>query len=114
VNAKRKELIAQYKEREITGGVYLLKNTRGGKSALNSTTDMRGSRNRFDFARRTGSCVDKRIQDDWTRFGPDSYEFEVLDEVTKGAERSMKEFEADVAALKELWSEKLSGGGANE
>ena len=74
---------------------------------MEATTDIQGSKNRFDFSQKTGSCVDMRVRQDWETLGADSYVFEVLEEYPKGDTQTTKEFEADIAALKELWLEKL-------
>ena len=109
MDARKKEMIAAYKEREIVGGVYVIKNTQSGRKFLDATTDMRGSRNRFDFGQKNKMCVDKRIENDWKKSGAAAFVFEALEELTKGATQTMKEFEADVATLKQLWLEKLTG-----
>jgi hypothetical protein len=111
VESKRKELKLQYQERQVTGGVYAIKNTRG-HVLLESTTDLRGSKNRFDFAVKTNSCPNAKIRKAWQEFGPGAFAFEPLEEITKKDAQTMKEFEADVAALKDLWAEKLSLAGA--
>jgi hypothetical protein len=111
LESKRKELTRQYKERRITGGIYLIKNSLGGKSVLGSTTNIQGSRNRFDFSKKTGMCADKRIEAEWKRLGADAFSFDVLEEITKGEAQTDREFERDLADYKELWLEKLSGEG---
>jgi hypothetical protein len=111
LETSRKELARQYKERKITGGIYLIKNSRGGKSVLGLTTDIHGSRNRFDFSKKTDLCADKRIEDDWKRLGADAFSFDVLEEIEKGATQTDREFESDLADYKALWLEKLSGEG---
>jgi hypothetical protein len=111
MKSKRKELKLQYKGRQITGGVYAIKSTRG-RQLLESTTDLLGSKNRFDFAVKTNSCPNAKIRQAWQELGPDAFAFEPLEEITKKDAQTMKEFEADVAALKELWAEKLSLAGA--
>jgi hypothetical protein len=108
MNAARKELKQRYEQRKIVGGVYLIKNTRGGKMLLEATTDIRGSKNRFDFSQKTGSCVDMRIQSDWKKWGADAFVFEVLEEYEKGDSQTMNEFQSDISVLKALWDEKLS------
>jgi hypothetical protein len=106
----RKELQAQYKERKIIGGVYAIKNTRKDKLLLDVSTDLRGSSNRFDFAKKTGSCVNVKLQSDWNEQGSDDFAFEVLEESEKGETQTDAEFKADIDLLKEMWLERLSGG----
>ena len=103
----KKELIAQYKERETTGGVYIIRNTRNNKLLLDAATDIKIVRNRFEFAHKTGSCVNMKLQKDWAEHGSGSFVLEVLEELRKGETQTDKEFKADIDLLKEMWSEKL-------
>jgi len=104
----KKELQAQYKEREITGGVFAIKNTLNNKMLLAATTDMQASKNRFEFAQKTGSCVDMKLKNDWNTQGAGQFVLEILEELLKGDTQTDKEFKADVELLKELWLEKLA------
>ena len=104
----KKELQAQYKERRIIGGVYVIKNTHNNKLLLETSTDLQGSKNRFEFAKKTGSCIHMKLQTDWTEQGSSEFIYEVLEELEKGEEQSSAEFKADIDLLKEMWLEKLS------
>jgi hypothetical protein len=104
----RKELLAKYKEREIIGGVYVIKSIVNNIILLKAVTDLRGSVNLFEFSRETGSCVDMKLQSDWNKQGSDKFIFEVLEELKKGETQTDEEFRADISFLKELWAEKLS------
>ena len=108
-NPSRKELTRQYKERTKLGGVYLIRNTLSGKALFDSTADLQGSRNRFEFARKTGSCIDLKLQTDWAAQGGDAFVFETLEELKQGEGQTDAGFKADIALLKEMWLEKLSG-----
>ena len=105
---RKKELRSQYTEREVTGGVYLIRNTLNNKLFLDTAADLRGCRNRFDFAQQTGSCVYHKLQKDWAAFGHDQFVLEVLDELKKGETQTQEEFRTDIGFLKEIWREKLS------
>jgi len=107
-NKTKKELIARYKEREIIGGVYAIKNTLNDKMLLGAVTDLNGIKNRFDFSQKTGSCIDLKLQRDWSKQGSEQFVFEVLEELKKGETQTEKGFKADIALLKEMWLEKLS------
>jgi hypothetical protein len=104
----KKELLTQYKEREIIGGVYTITNTLNNKIFLEATTDLQKSKNRFDFSQKTGSCVHMKLQGDWDKQGGEQFVFEVLDELKKGEAQTMEEFNADIAVLKKMWIDKLS------
>ena len=103
----RKGLISQYKARKIVGGVYAIKNIHTGKIFLDSTMDMRASKNRFDFSQKTGNCTYKNIEEDWKISGPSAFEFEALEELERDDTQTDHEFESDIATLKEIWLEKL-------
>lgn len=107
-NNRKKELRAQYGEREVVGGVYIIKNTLNNKLLLDSAADLQGSKNRFEFAQKTGSCVNVKLQRDWTKQGSSQFVFEVLEEIKKGETQTQKEFGADINLLKEIWREKMS------
>ena len=108
-NNRKKELQSQYAEREVVGGVYLIRNTPGNKLLLETATDLGVCKNRFVFARKTGSCVYPKLQKDWAEQGGDQFVFEVLEELKKGETQTQTEFKADIDFLKEIWREKLSG-----
>ena len=107
-NKTKKELIAQYKEREITGGIYAIKNVLSDKLLLGATTDLNGYKNRFEFSQKTGSCIDHKLQSDWSKHGGEKFVFEVLDTLKKEKTQTEKEFKAEIDLLKEMWLDKLS------
>ena len=92
-----------YKERIVTGGVYAIKNTTNDKNLLLSTNDLQGSKNRFDFSKKTGSCVNLKLQADWDEFGADAFIFDTLDILEKTVAQTQKEFSDDLKLLLEIW-----------
>jgi hypothetical protein len=103
----KKELQAAYKERKIVGGVFAIKNTVSGKVLVESSADMQGSANRFEFMKKTGTCYNLKLQKDWIPDAP-PFRFEALEELEKPPAQNDTEFKADLQALKELWLEKLA------
>ena len=95
-----------YKAREVIGGVYAITNTQTGEKLIESSLNLQGSRNRFDFSQNTGSCIYKKIQADWDRYGADAFAFEVLEELVKSDTQTDEQFAEDVETLKELWLSK--------
>jgi hypothetical protein len=108
-NLTKKELQAQYKEREIIGGVYIIRNTMKNRLLLDAAVDIHGSKSRYEFAIKTGSCVHPKLQNDWLEQKGGQFEFEILDELKKGETQTNTEFKADIELMKEMWLEKLSG-----
>jgi hypothetical protein len=105
----KKELKRQYKARKVTGGVYAIRNTATDKLYLEATTDLRGSQNRFEFAKKTGSCIEWKLQRDWAAQGGDGFVFEVLETLEKGETQTDSEFQEDILLLKGMWLERLAG-----
>jgi hypothetical protein len=103
----KKALRTEYANRTVTGGVFAVKNTETGKMLVDATADMQGSRNRFAFMKKTGSCYHLKLQKEWS--GNPPFAFEVLEEIEKGETQTDAEFKADLSALKDLWLEKLAG-----
>lgn len=108
-NQTKKDMINQYKDREITGGIYAIKNTETGKMLIEATTDLRGRQNRFEFSQKTGTCVYVKLRDDWNKQKGEQFILEVLEELKKGESQSMEDFKADIEILLEMWLEKLAG-----
>ena len=104
----KKELQDKYKEREIIGGVYAIKNTMNNKIFLDVATDLRGIKNRFEFAQKTGSCIHVKLRDDWNNYGSGQFVFEVLEELTKGDTQTAEGFKEDLIFLKDMWFDSLS------
>lgn len=104
---KKKELLNKYKERKVTGGICVIKNTANGKMLLAAVTDLQGYKNRFEFFNSTGSCTDNRLKNDWNEFGADVFVLETFEELVKKETQTAKEFSEDIETLKEIWLEKL-------
>lgn len=104
----RKELIAQYKEREIIGGVYIIRNTQNNKILLKADANLQGSKNRFEFSQKTGACIELKLQVDWNKDGGKQFVLEVLEELKKSETQTEEEFKTDINILKEIWLDKLS------
>ncbi len=104
----RKKLVATYKDRIVTGGIYIVRNLRNNKILIDTALDITGIRNRFDFAKKMGTSFSPKIQNDWDSDGEGCFVFEVLEELEKGKTQNSKEFSEDLKVLKEIWKEKLS------
>ncbi len=103
----RKEKIASYKQRTMVGGIYSITNTQSKKKLLCCTTDLRGSKNRFDFSVMTDSCVNIKLKEDWNLLGDGAFVFEVLEEVTQKETQTEAELSEEVAVLRQLWEERI-------
>lgn len=108
--SRKKELIAAYKQRTPTGGVYAIACPPAGKVLIKGDFDLQGAENRFRFAVSTDSCVVPALKEDWKQFGGKSFEFSILEEIKQAEEQSNLDFRRDIQTLEELWKEKYSPG----
>ncbi len=102
----KKALKEQYKNRPRKGGLYCVKCIQNDKHWVHSSTDLKGAKNRFDFSILTNTCLENEVKEDWNIYGPSSFSFEILEEITKKETQSEREFADDVATLFEIWNEK--------
>lgn len=107
--ARQKELLAQYRERKIVGGVCLIRCGATGRSLLLPAADPESQRSRFAFAVSTDSPLLPAMALDWQTFGAESFTFETLEELEKGPTQTDREFRADLELLAQLWRGRLDG-----
>jgi DNA-binding HxlR family transcriptional regulator len=104
--AKRAEIKRIYKQNSPAMGVYQILNVVNGKIYIDSSANLEGARNSRMFQLKMGKIVFSRdLQKELNEYGPDSFEFSVLEHLEKpepgaDAERLLAELE-----LK--WLEKL-------
>lgn len=103
----RKQIMAEYKNRAVTGGVYAVRNSQTGKTLVVGDADIKGAANRYAFAKQTGGCFHPRLRKDLGHYGKDVFSFEVLEEMEKRRDQSDVDFAADVKTLEALWREKF-------
>ena len=75
---RRKELIRQYKEIKIEAGVYQIKNTKNQKVLVVSTPNLK-TMNGKPMMLRGGVHKNKKLQEEWNKFGKEAFVFEVLE-----------------------------------
>lgn len=105
--ARRKELVAQYKQNHPEAGVYRIVNRRNGKVLLGSAPNLASVRNKLEFARSTNSpgALDMKLRKDIAEHGLDAFELEILDVLETPPEMTSAEIRDDLAALEDLWRE---------
>jgi len=106
----KKELINEYKQRKIVGGVFRVVNTKNGKYLLDYATDLQAKQNSFNFMVMTNASFDYKMDKDWKEFGAAAFKFEVLDSLEKKKDQSQEMFIEDLKTLKQMWVEKGEAG----
>lgn len=107
--ARRKELSNDYKQSGPEAGVYRIVNLRTNRSLLGSTRNLASVRGKLEFARATNtpSALDRRLAEDFRKFGPDAFSLEILEVLEIRPEMTDARIREDLATLEELWREKL-------
>lgn len=106
---RRKKLIQEYKNRKPNMGIYQIRNKANGKIQVLSSLNLDGALSRFQFDLKMGLTMglwDKELKEDLAQYGPENFEFEVLDRL-KPVEDSQYDYKEDLKALEELWLDKL-------
>ncbi len=103
----KKDIKREYKERKKVAGVFQVKNTENGKVLLGSSLNLDGPLNSHKFMLTIGSHQNKELQKEWNEYGPDKFEFKIL-EVVKVKEDSSFNLLDELTLLEQIWLEKLN------
>src|SRR5262249_11927591 len=103
----RKALLREYKESRPPMGVYWVRNTISGKALVGVSANLPAMLNRHRAQLRFGMHSNRTLQKDWNEFGPEAFEFHILDTLAP-PDRSDYDPSDDLRVLEALWLEKLS------
>jgi len=79
MNIKRKkELLAEYKNRHPKMGVIALQCSATGETFLTIATDIAAKFNRIRFQLSAGNCPNNRLQELWNQHGEDGFDLQVV------------------------------------
>ena len=107
----RKEIHQAYKERVKPAGIFMIKNVASGRILLGSSLNIEGPLNKHKFMLKIGSHLNKELQKDWNELGPDSFIFEILEEVKMQPDNPHFNLKDELTLLEEIWLEKLQSFG---
>lgn len=108
---QKKALRRAYKEQPVTGGVYAIRCLPTGRVFLYAAPNPQGQQNRFHFSRSTGTCIHAALAPDWRKYGADAFTFTQLETLEMRPDQATQAFHKDLAALADIWREKLAGDG---
>jgi hypothetical protein len=104
----RKKIIDSFKARRARGGVFAVRNSASGKRLVQATTDIQGSKNRFEFSQSTGGCAYKPLQEDYKKYGAGVFSFEIIEELEQKEGQPDEEFKSETEALCALLLDEMS------
>lgn len=112
MNDRRKALKQAYQSMKRPMGVFRILNTRNGKSFVGSSVNLGAIFNRHRVQLRTSSHRNTLLAADWSRFGEQAFEFEVL-ETLDPLDAPDYDPAEDLAFLEQHWLEQLQPFGNN-
>ena len=102
----KRELTRQYKEAGPPMGVYVIRNLVNHRVLVGASLNVEGALNRHRFELRMKAHRNKRLLEDWLRWGADNFCFEVIDTLKKRDDPAF-DYTGELAALLVIWSEEL-------
>jgi len=104
--SRRAELKRTYKEKPPPMGVFAIRNRANGKVLVGTSLNLPGALNSARFQLTLGVYRHPALQEDWQRYGADSFSFEVLDELPP-TEVPRDDPREELQVLEALWLERL-------
>jgi group I intron endonuclease len=102
----KKELKKKYKQTLPPMGVYQIKNMVTGKILIGHTKNLTAKFNSYKFQLNANLHPNKKLQEDYSKYGEENFTIEVLDRLEPKEDLSY-DYENELVTLEELWLEKL-------
>lgn len=103
----KKELKAEYKQRQSQMGVFQILNKTNGMILIECATDMSAKWNRHRTELRFGSHRNKKLQNDWQNMGEENFEYSIVSELKVDEDDSI-DLNDELKLLKEMVLEELN------
>jgi hypothetical protein len=103
----KKAMVREYKETPRPMGIYQIMNKANGKVLIRSSVNVPAILSRLKFELQMGNCREVVLQKEWKQFGPEMFEFAVL-ELLKPVDDPTSDRAEDLQALEALWIERLA------
>ncbi|MFZ7120841.1 MAG: DUF2087 domain-containing protein [Eubacteriaceae bacterium] len=108
---RKKQLKQQYKDTKIEAGVYQITNISNKKVLIVATPNVKTINGRL-MELRGGMHRNKELQDDWNKYGENSFEFDIL-EILKEPKEGFFDKKDELKKLELKWLNKLLPYGEN-
>jgi group I intron endonuclease len=102
----KKEMKQEYKLFKSKKGVYQIKNNSNGKIFVGSSKDLVAIWNRHKLQLNFGSHQNIELQNDWKKFGEDSFSYEILSEIKEEDGKEI-DYNKELKFLEDLYLEEL-------
>ena len=101
-----RELKDEYKKMKFRMGVFRIRNLKNGKIFIGSSPDLDAAWNSQRFQLEAGLHSSEELQNDWVVYGPESFVYEIIDELEQDDDLST-DYSRELKALEELVIEEL-------
>lgn len=105
MDINKKEIINKYKQQEIEMGIIQIYNTVNGYSFVDICTNLYKPFESIKFKLNLGKIRIKKLQDDWTAYGENAFEFKVIEKLKPNEGSTDKEKVDDLKELLNMWIE---------
>ena len=102
----KNELKKKYKETLTPMGVYKIENKINKKIFIGSSLNINARFNRHQMNLKFGSEEIKELLDDYNKYGPENFEYSVVD-LLKRKEDPLYNYKSDLVDLENMWLEEL-------
>jgi len=100
----KQELKEAYKQRKARMGVFQVKNTANDKIFIGSSLDLDAIWNRIRTELKFGGHRNELLQQDWNKYGEESFVYEVLGELKEATEDN-HDYKREAKQLEEMFIE---------
>lgn len=107
----KKELRDEYKLTKLRVGVFQILFLKENKIYLQTTSDLDKAFNSALFQLNAALHLNKDLQNDWTTFGSESFEFKILDELQSDEPITPHQQRIDVKELLEIYKNEMNSNG---
>lgn len=105
MRADRKALVAEYRERKTTAGVFAVICTATGQAWVGKSRHIDTQQNGLWFALKMGSSPFRSLQAAWSKHSPEDFRFEQLDRLPDSVSDLMRKDELESRARR--WIDRL-------
>lgn len=105
-NARKRDLVRDYKERKQPRGVFALRCAATGDCWVAISQNLDKQQNNLWFTLKLGTHINRGLQAVWNAQGEASFSYEILDQLDDDI-TDAHAIKADLKAMEELWREKL-------
>jgi len=102
----RKELKEEYRQMKFKMGVFQIRNSVNGKVLIGSSLDLKAIWHAQKLQLDMGMHQNTELQKDWKTFGPENFNYEILEEIQESEDKPM-DYKKEIKALEEMIVQEL-------